>query len=204
MEELTAKIADIYLHYGIKSITMDDIAGKIGISKKTLYVHYTDKKDVISKVLQYLINNQNKGINKFISDPDQNAIDKLFNMSKFITWHQHAINPVMIYDLQKYYPDLWQQVYNYKQKAVYKHIMDNVSQGIREGLYRNDINYDIIASVYVSRMEMYSTDDWSSGLKYSFEEIFKTLFMYHIRGISTPKGIDYLEKMEQTRNEIKN
>ena len=195
MEELTAKIADIYLQYGIKSVTMNDIAGKIGISKKTLYVHYSDKKDVINKVLQFLITNQNKGMNRFISDSGQNAIDKLFNMSKFITWHQHNINPVMIYDLQKHYPDLWQQLYNYKQQAVYKHIMDNVSQGIREGFYLKELNYDIIASVYVSRMEMYSTDAWSSGMKYSFEEIFKTLFKYHIRGISTKKGIDYLDKM---------
>jgi hypothetical protein len=100
----------------------------------------------------------------------------------------------LMYDLQKYYPRVWDDVLAFKREAVYNHIIDNINDGVKEGLYRNDLNYDIIARVYVSRMEMYQTDLWQPLEKYHLGEVFQTLFIYHIRGIASKKGLDYLEK----------
>jgi TetR/AcrR family transcriptional regulator, cholesterol catabolism regulator len=194
MQEITTKISEIYVRYGIKSITMDDLARDLGISKKTLYLHFKDKKDVVEKVINHLITQQKCGINQTLNLPDTNAIDQLMLMTHFFAVHLKNANPTLTYDLQKYYPSVWEEVLAFKREEIYKYIMDNISQGINEGLYRDEINYEIIAHIYVSRLEMYQTDLWKPLEKYQMIEVFKTMFTYHIRGIANTKGLKYLDE----------
>lgn len=194
MQDIIQKIADIYFRYGIKSVTMDDLARELGISKKTLYLHFNDKKDVVRKVIHHLIETQKCGISDALNKTGANAIDKLMMMTHFFADHLKNSNASLTYDLQKYYPDVWDEVIEFKREEVYRHIIDNIETGIREGLYNDDMNYEIIARAYVSRMEMYQTDLWQPLDKYPLAEVFQTLFIYHIRGIASKKGISYLEK----------
>ncbi|MFN2395207.1 MAG: TetR/AcrR family transcriptional regulator [Bacteroidales bacterium] len=194
MQDIIQKIADIYFRYGIKSVTMDDLARELGVSKKTLYLHFADKKDVVKKVIHHLIHIQKCGINDMLNKPGANAIDQLMMMTIFFAEHLKNSNASLTYDLQKYYPDVWDEVLEFKREEIYRHIINNIETGINEGLYSDDLNYEIIARAYVSRMEMYQTDLWQPLDKYSLTEVFRTLFIYHIRGISNKKGIDYLEK----------
>jgi TetR/AcrR family transcriptional regulator, cholesterol catabolism regulator len=194
MQEIIQKISEIYFRYGIKSVTMDDLARELGVSKKTLYLHFRDKEDVVDKVINYLISAQKCGINDALNQPDTNAIDKLMLMTHFFAEHLKNSNASLMYDLQKYYPRVWEDIVVFKREAVYNHIIDNINDGVKGKLYRDDLNYEIIARIYVSRMEMYQTDLWQPLEKYHLAEIFQTLFIYHIRGIASEKGIDYLEK----------
>ena len=194
MQEIIHKISEIYLKYGIRSVTMDDLARELGVSKKTLYLHFQDKNDVVRKVIQYLIENQKCGIQEVLELPDTNAIDKLMMMTRFFAEHLKNSNASLAYDLQKHYTDVWDEVIEFKREEVFKHIMDNINTGISEGLYRNDLEYEIIARAYVSRMEMYQTDLWEPLSRYPLEDVFRTLFIYHIRGIANNNGLRYLEK----------
>jgi TetR/AcrR family transcriptional regulator, cholesterol catabolism regulator len=194
MQDIIQKTADIYFRYGIKSVTMDDLSRELGISKKTLYLHFNDKKNVVRKVIHHLIETQKCGISDALNKPGANAIDKLMMMTHFFAEHLKNSNASLTYDLQKYYPDIWDEVIEFKREEVYRHIIDNIETGIREGLYNDDMNYQIIARAYVSRMEMYQTDLWQPLDKYPLTEVFQTLFIYHIRGIASKKGINYLEK----------
>lgn len=173
---------------------MDDLARELGISKKTLYLHFNDKKDVVIKVIDHIIKAQKCGISDALNKPGTNAIDKLMMMTHFFAEHLKNSNASLTYDLQKYYPDVWDEVIEFKREEVYRHIIDNIETGIREGLYNDDMNYEIIARAYVSRMEMYQTDLWQPLDKYPLPEVFHTLFIYHIRGIASKKGMNYLEK----------
>jgi len=173
---------------------MDDLARELGISKKTLYLHFNDKKDVVRKVIDHLIKVQKCGISDALNKPGANAIDKLMMMTHFFAEHLKNSNASLTYDLQKYYPDVWDEVIEFKREEVYRHIIDNIETGIREGLYNDDMNYEIIARAYVSRMEMYQTDLWQPLDKYPLAEVFQSLFIYHIRGIASKKGMSYLEK----------
>ncbi len=195
MEDLIRKISEIYFKYGIKSVTMDDLARELGQSKKTLYQHFEDKEDVVKKVINFLIHHQECGIEETLENPAYNAIDRLFHMSRFLTAHLQTVNPAVSYDLQKYYPKVWDELLAFKRKTIFEHIMTNSRQGIKEGLYIEDLNHEIIANVYVSRMEMYAVGNWQGLDKFSFEEFFKTLFIYHVRGITSPKGVKYLESL---------
>jgi TetR/AcrR family transcriptional regulator, cholesterol catabolism regulator len=193
MQDLINKISELYLKYGIRSVTMDDVAREFGISKKTLYLHFKDKKDMVEKVIHHVISKQKCGMETMLDIPADNAIDRLMKMTVFFTENLKESHIAMTYDLQKYFPELWEEVLEFKREEIYRYMMDNINTGINEGLYRNDMNYDIIGRIYVSRLEMYQTELWEPLARYNIEEIFHTLFIYHIRGISTPKGLEYLE-----------
>jgi TetR/AcrR family transcriptional regulator, cholesterol catabolism regulator len=197
MIEIIEKVLALYLKYGIKSITMDDVARELGISKKTLYQHFSDKDDLVQKVIAFHFDQQNKEMLQ-LKKNYSNAIDDLLIVSKFISNYIKAINPSFSYDLQKYYPEIWKNITGKRREHIFKMIRQNLEKGIKEGLYRQDVKSDIIVKYYIFRIEMSNNVDLQCNNKYSFEEVFNTLFIYHIRGISNQKGLDYLE------NKIKN
>lgn len=194
MNETTRKISEIFQRYGIKSVTMDDLAREIGVSKKTLYQQFEDKKDVVKQVIHYMIDSQKCGIEEMLNLPQANAIEKLMMMTRFFAEHLKSSNASLTYDLQKYYTDIWDDLIEFKRGEVYDHIVSNFHEGVKQNLYRDDVKYEIIAATYVSRMEMYHTQFWAPLEKYPLEEVFHTLFLYHIRGIANYNGLQYLDE----------
>lgn len=188
------------MRYGIKSVTMDDLARELAVSKKTLYLHFKDKKEVVQRVVRHLIQLQEEGIREAVSQPDTNAIDKLMLMTRFFARMLRNSNPSLTYDLQKHFPEAWEEIIAFKYEQVFQHILNNIALGIQEGLYRDDPNYDIIALAYISRMEMYLTDLWQPLEKYPLEEVLNVLFIYHTRGIAGPRGLEYLEANKEKWN----
>jgi len=193
MEEIIKKVLELYLKYGIKSVTMDDAARELGISKKTLYLYFKDKDELVKKVVEYQMNMQQDDMKKLVMQK-VNAIEELLMVSKLISNFLKQTSLTATYDLQKYYPEIWKNITMNRRDHIYKRISENMKRGIKEGLYRDDLNIDIIARFYLFRIEMTHTFDLIVENKYSFEEIFNTFFNYHIRGIANKKGIEYLEK----------
>ena len=192
MEDIIKKVAGLYGKYGIKSVTMDDIARELGISKKTLYQYFKDKDDLVAKVVKYLMDYMSDEMARMVPK-DFNAIEELLLVSKFISQYLKQVNPSVTYDLQKYYPEILKNINLNRREHIFSRIKENMKKGIKEGLYRKDLNIDIIAQFYLFRIEMSQTFDLLVESKYSFEEIFNTSFNYHIRGIANQKGIEYLE-----------
>jgi AcrR family transcriptional regulator len=171
---------------------MDDAARELGISKKTLYEHFKDKDELVKQFVEHHMQQMHEEMQK-LQTSQVNAIEELLIVSKFITEYLKSISPSVTYDLQKYYPEIWRNI-NFKQRdRIFQRIRDNMVRGIKEGLYRKDMNIEIIANFYLFRMEMSQTFDLIVESKYTYEELFNTSFNYHIRGIANQKGIDYLE-----------
>jgi TetR/AcrR family transcriptional regulator, cholesterol catabolism regulator len=194
-DEIISAIRDIYAMYGIKSVTMDDLARELGVSKKTLYEHFNDKEEVVRKVIDLIIADHQSAYESIINQPGNNAIDELLLLSRFITEHLKSLNPSLSYDLKKYYPGVWNHLVNYKSKTVFEQIMANIRKGVKEGLFRENLKYEIIAHVYVSRMELFSPGGLPELEAYTFQDIFRTLFEYHVRGISNERGQRHLEAL---------
>jgi AcrR family transcriptional regulator len=190
--EIIKRVSELYLKYGIKSITMDDASRELGISKKTLYEYFKDKDDLVTQFVGHHMQKMHEEMMK-LQTSQVNAIEELLIVSKFITHYLQKISPSVTYDLQKYYPEIWKNINFLQRDHIFKRIRENMVRGIKEGLYRNDLNIDIIANFYLFRMEMSQTFDLIVESKYSYEELFNTSFNYHIRGIANQKGIDYLE-----------
>jgi TetR/AcrR family transcriptional regulator, cholesterol catabolism regulator len=193
LKKILEKVRELYMKYGIKSITMDDIAGELGISKKTLYQFVVDKDDLVGKFIDNEIAlRQEKICNCF--KVGLNAIEELFEISIFMNKNMRDQNPATEYDLKKYYPIHYQRIVKTRREGIYNYILLNLKKGIKEGLYRKDLNTEIIAKLYLSRSERVHHDDLFTLEELTSNKLFIELLVYHIRGIATEKGIVVLEK----------
>ena len=192
-QKILQQVKTLYHKYGIKSITMDDVARELGISKKTLYLYVKDKADLVDKVVEMDINSH-QCILQDVTFPQMNAIDALIKVSKVLNEQMKNMNPSASYDLRKYYPAIWEKVVDFRRKHVFHQIRENMLQGIKEDLFRPEINADIISYFYVLRIEeVYLESNEEFLKKYPGIEVFNALFDYHIRGIANKKGIEYYE-----------
>jgi len=198
MDEIIVSISTLFMKYGIKSVSMDDVSRELGISKKTLYQYFKDKDELVTKVVEHHAELLSGEMFKMVSE-NANAIEQLLQVCKFVSQYLKNINPSVTYDLKKYYPQIWKNVNLNNRDYIFNQIKQNMINGIKEGLYRSDINIDIITHFYLFRMEMSQTYEMIVENKYSYEEIFNTSFNYHIRGIANKKGLEYLEKKIKTQ-----
>nr|NQU92143.1 TetR/AcrR family transcriptional regulator [Bacteroidota bacterium] len=190
---------ELFMKYGIRSLSMDDIAVKMGVSKKTLYLFVSNKADLIDMTLQYGCHKFEKWIDE-INDMGLNAIDELLEISKQINDDIHHFNPSITYDLQKYYPDLFKNHFETKKEFIYNHIKENILKGVDQGLYREGMDVDLVAGLYIQKMISFRTDEILHSEKLTFEKIFEVMFENHIRGIANPSGIQYFEKQKEHLN----
>ncbi|MFH0894264.1 MAG: TetR/AcrR family transcriptional regulator [Bacteroidota bacterium] len=191
--QIIEKVTPLFMRYGIRSVSMDDISRELGISKKTLYQHFEDKTELVKQALaKYLVG---MGLQfKEIVSSKKNSIEMLFEISQYLGKLLKDLNPSIIYDLQKYYPEVMGLLDEHKHKHVYNNVKANLIKGMEEGFYRKDLNPEIIAKLYVSRMDI-SVDPAVLNVEgHNLSEVYDELFRYHIRGIASKKGLEYFEK----------
>jgi AcrR family transcriptional regulator len=187
------QVSSMYLKYGIKSVTMDDVARELSISKKTLYEYFKDKNELVKQFLEFHML-QIKTVFDKESLTKGNAIDHLLYISKIMSDFLSKLNTSVHYDLQKYHPEVFKSLFEYKRKHMYQNVMANIKRGIKEGLYRKDLTPEIIAYIYVNRIEASLDANFILEKEFSTSKFFKEMFTYHIRGICSRKGIEYFEK----------
>ena len=193
LKNILLKVSELYLKYGIKSITMDDVAGEMGISKKTLYQFVTDKDDLVGKFIDNEIAVRKEEICKCFGI-GFNAIEELFEISIFMNKLIRDQNPATEHDLKKYYPQHFQKTIKARREGIYNYILQNLKKGIKEGLYRKDMDIEIIAKLYLSRTENNQLNELFTVEEFTSLKPFIEVLSYHIRGIATEKGILVLEK----------
>ncbi|MGE0078647.1 MAG: TetR/AcrR family transcriptional regulator [Bacteroidales bacterium] len=191
-KQIVEKVCALYTRYGIKSITMDDVASNLGISKKTLYKYVTDKDDLVGKVIDIQI----EGIHSDLDCKDckdLNAIEELLIVSKLVNQKLKHINPGTLYDLKKYYAHHYERFANARREKMNTNIINNIKKGKKEGLYREELNESIIAKLQLARIESIVDNAYFSIEEFTSAQFFQEIFVYHIRGMANQKGIDFLE-----------
>lgn len=179
---------------GIRSVTMDDVARQLGISKKTLYLYVKDKNDLVTKVLTQTSCRFHDHIHE-IQQQGLNAIDEMYAIAQFIAGESTKLHPSLYFDLAKYHPDACRIMDQGKQVEVVAMVAANMHKGIQEGLYRDNLNVPLVAKLYVVRFDqVMSVEMGRLTERFSMAEINWELFRYHIRGIASKKGLDHLEK----------
>ena len=193
LKNILVKVRELYMKYGIKSITMDDVARELGISKKTLYQYVTDKDDLVGKIIDNEIAMRQEEICKCFGKKF-NAIEELFEISIYMNKLMRDQNPTTEYDLKKYYPQHFQRILTSRREGIFNYILLNLKKGIKEGLYRKDMNKEVIAKLYLWRIENSQISELFTAEEFSSIKLFVELLTYHVRGIATEKGIIELEK----------
>ena len=147
-ERILLKAADLYMRYGIRSITMDEIATQLGISKKTIYQFFTDKDDMVMAVIDQEIQKNETDCIQF-RDHSENAVHQIFLALESLEEMLKYTNPLMLYDLEKHHPRSYKKLKEYKYQFLYQMIAENLQWGMTEGLYRSDIQRDIVSKARI-------------------------------------------------------
>lgn len=187
------KTVELFYEFGIRNLNMDDISRNLKISKKTLYQYVKSKEDLIEKLFQYDDVKWNKEFTKIKID-ELNAIEILLKVSLLIYEEMSRMDSKLKFELRKYYQPIFDEVMIAKQKHIFEQISKNILKGIKEGLYRNDINVELAATLYVRNMVDMHSKDYCFVENVTFDQVFEAMFENHIRAISTQAGIEYFEK----------
>lgn len=192
-KEILEQSLKLFMRLGIKSLTMDDVATQLRMSKKTLYEHFTDKNDLVEQAVAAVCTFHRDTINA-ICARGLNAIDENEEITRFIVGQIGSMHPSVQFDLQKYHPRAWEIMEQREREDVYVCVTANLKKGIAEGLYREDLDVEVITRLYIARMD----STWDGRVfppdRFNLSDVLWKHFEYHIRGIATKKGIAYLEK----------
>jgi AcrR family transcriptional regulator len=201
-EQMLGGAIGVFMKYGIRSVTMDDMARQLGVSKKTLYKYVTDKSDLVKRCMAFQHEQEHCALGE-VMKKGLNAIDENFEVSRFIAEQIKNIHPSVMYDIEKYYPEVKQEFNHYKKETVYGWVVDNMERGIKEGLFRDDLNVPILAAAYIQRMDDLFDEEAFPSSQFKTSEVYLELFRYHIRGLASEKGIEYLkQKVKQESKKI--
>lgn len=182
-----------FLQFGFKNVTVDDIARSSGISKKTLYEVFEDKDQLVSESVRFMLNCKQCEFDEVMKG-QLNAIEQLMKIITLMEQMIQGMNRVCFQDLQRYYPKAYQLLEAYKKEKMLKDITDNLHQGIAEGLYRDDIAIDVIATFRMESAMMIFHSTLYQNSKLDMVRVNKELFSHYMYGIATIKGHKLISK----------
>ena len=183
----------LFMRYGIKSMTMDDIARQLGISKKTLYLYVDNKKDLVKKMMALHIEEDQDCICQIVNK-NGNAIDELMEITKMVGEQMKEMHPAVMFDLKKYHPEAYKLLMDHKEKFISKNIRRNLEEGISTGLYRSNLNPELVTKFYLAMVNTIIDPDHFPSTSFSYSELHAEMMRYHIRGIASAQGREYLKK----------
>jgi len=187
---------ELFLNIGFKSVTMDDIAANSGISKKTIYAHFANKIQLVEAATLHIFDIISKGID-IIHEQQQNPIIELFEIKRFVMKHLKDEKSSPQYQLQKYYPKIFKNLKQKQFELMQELFKENLTKGIEQKLYRDDIDIDFTARIYFNGMLGIKNKDLFPLVNYSMNTLTSYHLEYHLRGICSQKGIKELEKQLQ-------
>lgn len=209
MEELDVKTKiikgaeSLFMKYGVRSISMDDIARHLSVSKKTLYQHFEDKEDIVTVACQSHVELMMSEFEK-IRVNAKNAIDELSKLSVCMKRNTEDMNPSLLFDLQKYHPRAWSVWMNHKQKFIHDSVVRNLKQGIAEGYFRADMDLYVIATMRLELVQMPFDERIFPPSRFNPTEVQMQLFEHFVQGLLTDKGRKQYQKCKETPVEVSN
>jgi AcrR family transcriptional regulator len=195
-EHIILVATELFKNYGIKSVTMDTLANQLGISKRTIYEAFSDKDELLMAVLKNIAYQQKELINRVI-DESENSIVAIFRMLEFNRNNFQTMSPAFQSDLKKYHYDVLIKNAENIEMPDYRNHFQIIETGVKEGFFRKDINRDLVnrCLYYLGRSIM--DNDLFPYELFSRRDVIRNIFVNYLRGISTPKGLVLINKLEK-------
>lgn len=198
--DIVEQAGQLFMRCGIRSVNMDDVSKHLHISKKTLYQFVKDKNDLVEEVIEGICSRNNSCIIG-ICDRGLNAIDEQYEITSFLVGLIRQFHPSIHYDLEKYHPHAWTKLKGIQQEHIMKCMTANLEKGKKDGLYRKDLDVNIVVRIYLSRFDVVFDGVLFPPEQFSFEGVLWEMFSYHVHGIASLKGAKYLEdKVKELKN----
>ena len=198
-ERILIKAEELFMQYGIRSVSMDDIANNLGMSKKTLYQYFADKDELVDAVVDGHIKEIQEDCMSCRLDATD-AIHEIFITMERIMEEFSNMNPMLLYDLEKFHFKAYQRFREHKDKFLLQIIRNNIEWGIKDELYRDDINVDVLSKYRIESMMIpFNVAVFPPG-KYNLAEISGIIIQNFTYGLATIKGHKLIQKYNEQRN----
>ncbi len=179
---------------------MDDIAKHIGMSKKTIYQHFADKDELVYAFMQVGMQEQMTDMKK-IAESSENVIEELHLAMAKTREVFSQINPLMLFELRKYHPKAWEFFNQCKEGEMKEHIIKTMQKGIKEGVFRANIDVEILARMRLELVQVALDPKTFPSPQFNFVEVNLQLFEHFVYGIITLKGLNLLNQYKKQNNE---
>ena len=192
------KAEELFMQYGIRSVSMDDIAAQLGMSKKTLYQYFNDKDKLVDVVVDAELY---KGRCECAAclQYSKNAVEEIFFTMEHIANQFRQMNPVLLFDLEKFHPASFQKFLRHKNEFLLEIVRKNIERGIAEELFRPEINADIISRFRIESVMMAFNLSVFPAKKYSLLEVTQEIIDHYLYGLATIKGHKLILKYKEQR-----
>jgi hypothetical protein len=197
LREIIEKFRDyLYNANGKAVISLDEISRKIGFSKEVILKYVSGEEELVEKVLDFE-RQRFEEIFKIHDFEGVNAIDILLIVSKDLAENFMDISPSVTFVLKNHFPEIYHRHFVLRSDFIYEKIKINLSKGISQGMYRDDLSIELVARLYISRLIDLHNPDFFPAEQFSFETIFQVMFEIFIRSIAKPEGLAYYEKKKK-------
>lgn len=199
-ERIITNTEALFCQYGIKRMTMDDIAKHLGMSKKTIYLHFKDKEELVNTVIAGMLSREDC-ISEENEAEAEDAVKEIFLVVTHLQELLSKMNPMLFYDMQKYHPKTWELFRNYRYEYMRKCIEKNLQRGIGEGLFRKEINMEIISIMRMEQVDMIFNQVAFAPGKFNLSQVMTEITEHYLHGLCTLKGHKLINKYKQITEE---
>jgi len=193
-ERIIEEATNQFLQFGIRNVTMDGIAAELGMSKRTVYEVFKDKSSLVHSCIE-MLNKNHRCRNEEIYNSSRNVVETIFSFMQEGINAMNAINPVFFRDMEKLYPKAWENIKKNNEKEAFNLSVELLKKGIEEGLFRSEINIPIVAKLFHEQMNLLADDKVFPRNEYNYADVFQSLTINFMRGISTRKGIELIDSL---------
>lgn len=189
---------ELFFRYGLKAITMDDIAKYLGMSKRTIYENYPTKDSIISALL---LNQKQKCLDDIETNQKKakNAIEENLLTMQQLKDMADMMNPRLLFELKKFHPKVWQGFLELKYNIIMQCVADNIKRGIKQGVYRKDIDADILARMRVEQIEIAWNPEIFPPSRFDMTKVHLSFLDHFMHGIVNAKGYELIEKYKKSK-----
>ena len=190
-ENIISKSEELFLSLGFKSVTMDDIANAIGISKKTIYAHFSNKTELVEVVTFSVLDHITEGIDR-INAASVNPIEELYEIKMFVMNYLKNERVSPQHQLKKYYPEIFERLKIKQFEKMHSSVENSLKMGMNTGLFRADIDIDFISRMYFNGMTGIRDISIFPEDRFDRNYLFESYLEYHLRAIVTETGLNLL------------
>jgi TetR/AcrR family transcriptional regulator, cholesterol catabolism regulator len=200
-DRILQKAHELFYKFGVRSVSMDDIAVPLGMSKKTLYQYYTDKEALVGEVF-ITVMEQNRTHCLCDVNVADNAIHEVFLAFDRVQEMFATMNPAILFELQKYHPRVFSRFTQFKNEFLYNIIRANLERGMAEGLYRPDIDTDVLTRFRLHCLMLAFNADVFLADTTRMVHIEQQLLEHFLYGLATPRGVKLIQKYKQQQDKL--
>lgn len=197
-KQIMRRAESLFMRYGIKSVSMDDIARELGISKKTLYQFFENKEDLITKTIESHLHDEVCDMDRIVNHAN-NALEEIMLLARHVIGQFQELTSSVVYDLKKYYPEAWNLIDQMQRDHVYKSILNNLQRGITEGDYRSDLDPEIMARLHVGSLYLPIDHTLFPIREFQPDQVFKEYIYHFVRGVASEQGLEKINQFLQAK-----